>query len=160
MQPPRPRRITLVAGLEIFLGLFSLLETVPAIAYAFYTGSTNLIFAGPLDVIFIFFFLFLSIGALFVGAGIWRRKAWARNSGLGLALAGIIFGLLTFGSLTVLALVIDTLVAYNLWRKETREYFERPSKPSDSSGSDRAPIGTRKRRSEKKPSTAERGAET
>jgi hypothetical protein len=131
MTAGRPTGVTILAVLAGIGGVLGLLFGLLTVLLGGALGAAG---AGPLGALagaFGFILLILGVLYLVLAYGMWGLRPWAWTLGLGLAIVGIVFGVLWLLSgdiaTALVQLVINGVIAYYLWQPSIKATFGRPA---------------------------------
>lgn len=129
----RPTGVTILAILEIIVGIVSLISGLAiTILFATVGGMMGRIpEAAPLAALFGAFgavigglLILVSIVCFIIAYGFWKGKGWAWVLGLIFAIIGIISGLISLPG-GIISIIINGLIIYYLTRPHVKEFFGR-----------------------------------
>ena len=132
MQKHRPTGVTIIAALEILLGLVSLSGGLLVLLAAGFAGFVGLTFIAALALVASAVLLILGLVALGVGVGMWMGRGWAWTLGIVFSIIGALtalFTLLLGSSGSVVGLLINLLILYYLTRPEVKGFFGKGPRP-------------------------------
>jgi hypothetical protein len=129
LQKTRPIGVTILAALEVVIGLVMVFEgsglaLLGALAGMFTQGLSDLL--GALSSILGGVLIAIGILSLFTAFGVWAGKGWAWTVSLVLAVLGLLFGLvIMIGSavLEIVWIIVFAIMIYYLYRPNVRSFF-------------------------------------
>ena len=125
-KPARPTGVTVLAILELFGGIITILFGMAAIVSSTFLNPYGYAVVAGLAVASGGALVLFGVLAVVVGYGMWSGKGWSWTLAVVLYGLGVVFSLVYIAVglwSNILALAIDLLILWYLWRPHVKAYF-------------------------------------